>query len=134
MIDPDYDEKIALWETLEDLKEIQKKVDLLMKKIKKFILSENPEEDNIDDVDPREVIKKYGADAFRSYAASCALGVDNPFRTKDVVRGVKLLRKIWNVQQFIANVIKDERPKKVELIDIDKWILTKYSKLIKKCS
>jgi len=60
MIDPDYDEKIALWETLEDLKEIQKKVDLLMKKIKKFILSENPEEDNIDDVDPREVIKKYG--------------------------------------------------------------------------
>jgi len=102
-----------------------------------FILSEDgtPMHASLGNViDPIEVIKKYGADAFRSYAASCALGVDNPFRTKDVVRGVKLLRKIWNVQQFIANVIKDERPKKVELIDIDKWILTKYSKLIKKCT
>jgi len=64
MIDPDYDEKIALWETLEDLKEIQKKVDLLMKKIKKFILSENPKEDSFDNidlhVDPQKVIEKYG--------------------------------------------------------------------------
>lgn len=102
-----------------------------------FILSEDgtPMHASLGNViDPIEVIKKYGSDSFRSYAASCALGEDNPFRTKDVVRGVKLLRKIWNVQQFIANVIKDEKPKKVELIDIDKWILTKYSKLVKKCT
>jgi valyl-tRNA synthetase len=101
-----------------------------------FILSEDgtPMHASLGNViDPLEVIEKYGSDAFRCYAASCALGEDNPFRTKDVVRGVKLLTKIWNVQQFITNVIKDEKPKETELIDIDKWILTKYSKLVKNC-
>ncbi len=102
-----------------------------------FILSEDgtPMHASLGNViDPLEIINKYGADAFRCYAASCALGEDNPFRTKDVVRGTKLLRKIWNVQQFITNVTKDEKPKKTDLIDIDKWILTKYSKLVKKCT
>jgi valyl-tRNA synthetase len=102
-----------------------------------FILSEDgtPMHASLGNViDPIELIKKYGSDAFRSYAASCALGEDNPFRSKDVIRGVKLLRKIWNVQQFIANVIKNEKPKQQKLIDIDKWILTKYSKLVKKCT
>ncbi len=101
-----------------------------------FILSEDgtPMHASLGNViDPLEVIEKYGSDAFRCYAASCALGEDNPFRTKDVVRGVKLLTKIWNVQQFISNVIKDEKPKETELIDIDKWILTKYSKLVNNC-
>ena len=101
-----------------------------------FILSEDgtPMHASLGNViDPLEVIEKYGSDAFRCYAASCALGEDNPFRTKDVVRGVKLLTKIWHVQQFIINVIKNEKPKETELIDIDKWILTKYSKLVNNC-
>jgi valyl-tRNA synthetase len=100
-----------------------------------FILSEDgtPMHASLGNViDPIEIIEKYGSDAFRCYAASCALGEDNPFRTKDVIRGVKLLRKIWNVQQFISNMIKDEKPENTGLIDIDKWILTKYSKLVKK--
>ena len=102
-----------------------------------FILSEDgtPMHASLGNViDPLEIIKEYGSDSFRGYAASCALGEDNPFRKKDVIRGVKLLRKIWNVQQFIKNVIKDCKPEKKELIDIDKWILTKYSKLVSKCS
>jgi len=102
-----------------------------------FILSEDgtPMHASLGNViDPLEVIDKHGSDAFRAYAASCALGVDNPFRSKDVIRGVKLLRKIWNVQQFIINVVGDKKPKKADLIEIDKWILTKYSKLIKKCT
>ena len=102
-----------------------------------FILSEDgtPMHASLGNViDPLKIIKQNGSDAFRAYAASCALGEDNPFRTKDVVRGVKLLRKIWNVQQFIINMIKKDKPKQTELIDIDKWILTKYSKLVKKCT
>jgi valyl-tRNA synthetase len=102
-----------------------------------FILSEDgtpmhASQGNV--IDPLEIIAEYGADAFRCYAASCALGEDNPFRRKDVVRGTKLLRKVYNVQQFIINILKDEKPQKTELIDIDKWILTKYSKLVKKCT
>ncbi|KYK29172.1 valine--tRNA ligase [Thermoplasmatales archaeon SG8-52-1] len=102
-----------------------------------FILSEDgtPMHASLGNViDPLKVINEYGSDAFRCYAASCALGEDNPFRTKDVVRGIKLLRKIWNVQQFIKNIIKDEKPRETNIIDIDKWILTKYSKLVKKCT
>ncbi len=102
-----------------------------------FILSEDgtPMHASLGNViDPLEIIDKYGSDAFRCYAASCALGEDNPFRTKDVVRGVKLLRKIWNVQQFIKNTINDKKPKETDVIDIDRWILTKYSKLVKKCT
>ncbi len=102
-----------------------------------FILSEDgtpmhASEGNV--IDPLEVIDTYGTDAFRCYAASCALGEDNPFRTKDVIRGTKLLRKLWNVQQFIANIIKDTTPKTVEPQSIDRWILTKYSKVVKSCT
>lgn len=103
-----------------------------------FILSEDgtPMHASLGNViDPLEVINEYGTDAFRCYAASCALGEDNPFRRKDVVRGTKLLRKLWNVQQFIGNIIKEGKPVKPKKIqDIDKWILTKYSKLVKKCT
>ncbi len=102
-----------------------------------FILSEDgtPMHASLGNViDPLKIIDKYGSDAFRSYAASCALGEDNPFRKKDVIRGVKLLRKIWNVQNFISNVISNEKPEKTDLIDVDKWILTKFSRLVKKCT
>lgn len=103
-----------------------------------FILSEDgtPMHASLGNViDPLEIIKEYGADAFRCYAASCALGEDNPFRRKDVIRGVKLLRKLWNVQHFIKNTVKNKKPsEKTDLIDVDKWILTKYSKLVKKCT
>ncbi len=102
-----------------------------------FILSEDgtPMHASLGNViDPLKVIDAYGTDAFRCYAASCALGEDNPFRKKDIIRGVKLLRKLWNVQQFIGNVLKDSKPEKTELQDIDKWILTKYSKLVRKCT
>jgi valyl-tRNA synthetase len=103
-----------------------------------FILSEDgtPMHASLGNViDPLQVIDEYGTDAFRCYAASCALGEDNPFRRKDVVRGTKLLRKLWNVQQFIGNIIKEGKPVKPKKIqDIDKWILTKYSKLVKKCT
>jgi valyl-tRNA synthetase len=103
-----------------------------------FILSEDgtPMHASLGNViDPLEVIDEYGTDAFRCYAASCALGEDNPFRRKDVVRGTKLLRKLWNVQQFISNIVKEDKPKKPKKIqDIDQWILTKYSKLVTTCT
>ena len=104
-----------------------------------FILSEDgtPMHASLGNViDPLEVIIKYGSDAFRCYAASCALGEDNAFRTKDVIRGTRLLRKLYNVEKFILNILEKENiPKqKPDLIDIDKWILSKYSMLVKKCT
>ncbi|MCX6664941.1 MAG: valine--tRNA ligase [Euryarchaeota archaeon] len=100
-----------------------------------FILSEDgtpmhASQGNV--IDPLLVIDEFGTDAFRCYAASCALGEDNPYRKKDVVRGVKLLRKIWNVHQFISIIIEGKKPLKPKhFLDIDEWMLTKYSKLVK---
>ena len=102
-----------------------------------FILSEDgtPMHASLGNViDPLEVIDEYGTDAFRCYAASCALGEDNPFRKKDVIRGTKLLRKLWNVEQFIGNIVKKGQPEETQLQDIDRWMLSKYSKLVKRCT
>ena len=102
-----------------------------------FILSEDgtPMHASLGNIiDPLKVIDEYGTDAFRCYAASCALGEDNPFRKKDVIRGTKLLRKLWNVEQFIGNIVKKDQPEETQLQDIDRWMLSKYSKLVKRCT
>ncbi len=102
-----------------------------------FILSEDgtPMHASLGNViDPLKVIDEYGTDAFRCYAASCTLGEDNPFRKKDVIRGTKLLRKLWNVEQFIGNIVKKGQPEETQLQDIDRWMLSKYSKLVKRCT
>ncbi len=99
-----------------------------------FILSEDgtPMHASLGNViDPLKIIDEYGTDAFRCYAASCALGEDNPFRKKDVIRGGKLLRKLWNVQQFIHHTIEDKKPNQPkQFTTIDQWILSKYSRLV----
>ena len=102
-----------------------------------FILSEDgtPMHASLGNViDPLKVINEFGTDAFRCYAASCSLGEDNAFRRKDVIRGKKLLRKLWNVEQFIAaNITSSEQPMQPDHLNtIDRWILTKYSELIKR--
>jgi len=102
-----------------------------------FILSEDgtPMHASLGNViDPLKVINEFGTDAFRCYAASCSLGEDNAFRRKDVIRGKKLLRKLWNVEQFIAaNITSSEQPMRPDYLNtIDRWILTKYSELIKR--
>jgi len=104
-----------------------------------FILSEDgtPMHASLGNViDPLKIINEYGTDAFRCYAASCSLGEDNAFRVKDVIRGTRLLRKLWNVQQFIHSIHSYKTPpsQPKDLIDIDKWILTKYSQLVHRCT
>jgi len=104
-----------------------------------FILSEDgtPMHASVGNViDPLEIIDEFGSDAFRCYAASCSLGEDNAFRRKDVVRGKKLLRKLWNVEQFIhhnIDTLHTPTPPS-QLTMIDSWILTKYSDLVERCT
>ena len=82
-------------------------------------------------IDPREMIKKYTADALRFWAAGSRLGDDLPFQEKDLVTGAKFTTKIWNASKFTFMHLADyklEKPKKLEIMD--KWILSKLSKLI----
>ena len=84
-------------------------------------------------VDPLEIIKEYGSDALRYYAATCKLGEDNPFRFKDLVRGIRLMNKLWNVEKFIGSVVK-EKPLATKLNLVDRWILSLFSKVVKKAT
>jgi valyl-tRNA synthetase len=79
-------------------------------------------------------MKEHGADALRYYAAGCKLGEDNPFRFKDLVRGKRLMNKIWNIEKFIGNAVEAKPSKPGELNIIDKWILSLYSKLIEEAT
>ncbi|HEC89693.1 MAG TPA: valine--tRNA ligase, partial [Thermoplasmatales archaeon] len=102
-----------------------------------FILSEDgtPMHASLGNViDPLDIIEEYGTDAFRCYAAYCSLGEDNAFRTKDVIRGRRLLRKLWNIEQFISkNIDTSKKPEKPDkLATIDRWILSKYTDLLRK--
>ncbi len=82
-------------------------------------------------VDPLEIIKEYGSDALRYYAATCKLGEDNPFRYKDLVRGIRLMNKFWNAEKFIGNAV-EKKPSKTNLHLVDRWILALYSKVVRK--
>lgn len=102
-----------------------------------FILSEDgtPMHASLGNViDPLDIIEEYGTDAFRCYAAYCSLGEDNAFRTKDVIRGRRLLRKLWNIEQFVSkNIDTSKKPEKPDkLATIDRWILSKYTDLLRK--
>ncbi|MDH7509180.1 MAG: valine--tRNA ligase [Methanomassiliicoccales archaeon] len=81
-------------------------------------------------IDPMPILEKNGADALRYYACTCSLGEDNAFREKDVVHGGRLCTKLWNIGKFVGSVIK-EKPKPCELSAVDKWILSKYSRVVK---
>jgi len=80
-------------------------------------------------IDPMPLLETYGADAMRYFACTCALGEDNAFREKDVIHGKKLATKLWNLGKFVEMVVK-ERPKEKGLHLIDKWILSKFSKMV----
>ena len=84
-------------------------------------------------IDPLEIIREHGSDALRYYAAGCKLGEDNPFRFQDLVRGKRLMKKLWNIEKFIGSVV-DEKVENAELDVIDKWILSLYSKVVEEAT
>ena len=54
-------------------------------------------------IDPEPIVEKYGADAFRFWAASSAkLGYDYRYDEKKVVTGRNFATKLWNLARFIS--------------------------------
>lgn len=87
---------------------------------------------------PEEVIKEYGADALRLWAANSVPGSDVPFAWKDVKNGYKFLRKFWNAFRFINMHIADFNVSSKEseetilknLKPLDRWILSRLNRLV----
>jgi len=82
---------------------------------------------------PQEVMEKYGADAIRFWAASSKLGQDFDYQEKDVVTGVKFVKKLLNASKFVFMNLSDfdfKKPKKFE--EIDRVFLMKLNEVVKK--
>ncbi|MEM7824997.1 MAG: valine--tRNA ligase [Candidatus Aenigmatarchaeota archaeon] len=82
-------------------------------------------------IDPQEVIKRYGAEAFRIW--SCLEGDITKWDIRCSFQRIegtsKFLTKLWNIARFISSFPVVE---KARLTETDKWILAELSKLVEK--
>jgi valyl-tRNA synthetase len=85
-------------------------------------------------IQPQEVIKNYGADALRYWAASSKLGEDFDYQEKDVITGKKFVTKLMNATKFIFMNLENYKPGKAKLVDTDRMFLVVLNELIKKCT
>ncbi|MFH0869217.1 MAG: valine--tRNA ligase, partial [archaeon] len=82
-------------------------------------------------VAPQGVIQKFGADAFRYWAASSIIGEDSCYQEKELTHAQKLLIKLWNVARFVE--LWKITPKKVKQTNaVDMWIKARLCEVIKK--
>ena len=83
-------------------------------------------------VEPLDLINKYSADVVRYWAASGRLGTDITFSEETLLRGKKLVNKIWNVSKFIEMHLQDYEDKEFNDFEyVDKWILGNFLKMEK---
>ncbi len=87
-------------------------------------------------IDPREIVKKYGADTLRfTLALKAAMGRDLKMAEKEFETYRKFVNKLWNASRFIiSNIQGAEIEKRLpkNLNDVDKWILSKLNETAKK--
>ncbi len=86
-------------------------------------------------IDPLEIVEQYGADALRfTLATGNAPGNDMRFYIERVESSRNFANKIWNASRFtLMNLDIDENklPDISELQTEDKWIISKYNKVVK---
>ena len=81
-------------------------------------------------VEPLEIIKQYSADVVRYWAGTGRLGTDIIFSDETLLRGKKLVNKIWNVSKFIEMHLQDYEDKEFKNYEYtDKWILGKFQEM-----
>jgi len=86
-------------------------------------------------IDPQSVLKEYGADALRFWAAGSKLGEDLDYQEKDLVTGKKFITKLWNATNFVFMNLKDYKNQKSKKLEkIDELFLAKLNDLIEKCT
>lgn len=81
-------------------------------------------------LEPLEVINEYSADVVRYWAGTGRLGTDIAYSEETLLRGKKLVNKIWNVSKFIEMHLADYQDKEIDDFEyLDKWILQKYQEM-----
>ncbi|ADV65367.1 valine--tRNA ligase [Desulfurococcus mucosus] len=81
-------------------------------------------------IDPDPFIEKYGADAFRYWAAASAkLGYDYRFSEQTLRTGLLFATKLWNIARYISSF---PEPVDYELREIDKATLAYLGRVLEK--
>lgn len=81
-------------------------------------------------VEPIDLINEYSADVIRYWAGSGRLGTDIVFSDETLLRGRKLINKLWNVSKFIEMHLEDYEDKEFNQYEyIDRWIIGKYQEM-----
>ena len=83
-------------------------------------------------VDPFDMVEKYGVDALRYYLnTDVAFGTDLRFDETKMTSTWNYINKIWNASRFVLLNIEGINEYTFDnLTDEDKWILTKYEKVV----
>jgi len=80
--------------------------------------------------EPVELVAQHSADVIRYWAGSGRLGTDIVFSDETILRGRKLVNKIWNVAKFIEMHLQDYKDSDFTDYEyIDKWILGKFQEM-----
>ncbi len=86
-------------------------------------------------IDPLEVIEKYGADALRlTLVTGNSPGNDMRFYWERVEASRNFCNKLWNAARFILMNMQNsgiDKPRKGKLELPDRWIISRYNRLIK---
>ncbi len=82
-------------------------------------------------VDPLDLLDEYGTDAWRYYSSTVPIGEDSAIQVKEIVHGTRFCAKLWNIHKFISKAARaGMNATSDQFRTSDKWILTKYSKLV----
>ena len=84
-------------------------------------------------VDPFDMANKYGADSLRYYLTTDgSMGLDLRFDEVKLTSTWNYVNKIWNASRFVLSNIEDIKEIDFNNLKLeDKWILSKFEKLVK---
>jgi len=78
-------------------------------------------------IEPQEIIKKYGADCLRHWAAKAGLGEDLRWNEEEIKNSKRTCTKLWNAARFcfihLKNLEKKPKLEVKKLAPEDRWIL-----------
>ena len=105
------------------------------KKVSKRDLEKHTDKEGYNRYEPYAVIKKFGADALRYWAAGSHLGQDTRYNERDVRAGRKLVVKLWNATRFGLLQLEGfdpaaERPAASERTAEDRWVLSELHSIL----
>lgn len=105
------------------------------KKISKRDLEKHTDSTGYNRYEPYSVIRKYGADALRCWAAKTSLGHDSRYSEREVKEGRRLVIKLWNAARFSLMHFGDFDPESTPVPAArrtveDRWLLARLQQVI----